>query len=59
MVKDKKELTPTRERTETILFRCKPDLKEAMTLTAEMEKRSVADLMRLAIAERIQFKGEL
>lgn len=59
MVTEVKEPCPTQLRTESILFRCRPDLKKALAIRAEQEKRSVVDLMRDAIAERINFKGEL
>ena len=46
-------------RTTSILMRCKPDFKLAIVKAARKEQRSVVALMRLAIAERIKFKGEL
>ena len=46
-------------RTASILLRCKPDLKLAIIKAAKKEQRSVVALMRLAIDERINFKGEL
>ena len=46
-------------RTTSILMRCKPDFKLAIVKAAKKEQRSVVALMRLAIAERIKFQGEL
>ena len=46
-------------RTASILLRCKPDFKLAIIKAARKEQRSVVSLMRLAIAEYINFKGEL
>jgi len=46
-------------RTASILLRCKPDFKLAILKAAKREQRSVVSLMRMAIADRINFKGEL
>ena len=49
----------TKLRKSSLLMRCKPDFKLAIYKAAKKEQRSVVSLMRLAIAERIGFKGDL
>jgi hypothetical protein len=53
------EINDTKLRTASMLLRCKPDFKKAIIKAAKKEQRSVVALMRMAIAERIKFKGDL